>query len=166
MDMSGQNPFEHPHSMPDGEAVLWLGELAIIRVTGEETDGRYSIVELWAAKEGEVPRHIHHNEDEAFYILEGEMTIHVGEKAYKGTPGSFIFAPRGVPHVYRVDTPGHARVLMICSPAGFEDFVRATSVPAKSLVPPPPTEIDMDFDDLTTVAEQYGMEFVESPEAV
>jgi quercetin dioxygenase-like cupin family protein len=152
-----------PSSFPEGEALLWLGELAILRATGRETGGRYTLVELWATKEGEAPWHVHHNEDEAFYILEGEMTIHVGEQTFKGRPGSFVFAPNGVPHVYHVDSPGHVRVLMFFSPSGFEDFIRATSEPATSLIPPPPAPIELDFEQLAALAQQYGAEFVEPP---
>jgi quercetin dioxygenase-like cupin family protein len=153
-----------PPSFPEGEALLWLGELAILRATGKETGGRYTLVELWATKEGEVPWHVHHNEDEAFYILEGEMTIRVGEQTFEGRPGSFVFAPRGVPHVYSVDSPGHARVLMFFSPSGFEDFIRATSEPAQSLIPPPPESIALDFQRIEALARQYGAEFVEPPQ--
>lgn len=145
------------------EALIWLGELAIIHITGKETDGRYAVVELYATKEGVAPWHIHHSEDEAFYIIDGEMTIYVGDKAIKGKPGDFIFAPKDVPHMYTVDTPGHARVMMVFSPAGFEDFVRATSVPASSLIPPPPETVNIDYDQIMKLAEQFGTEFVEPP---
>jgi quercetin dioxygenase-like cupin family protein len=145
------------------EALIWLGELAIIHVTGKETDGRYSTVELYATKEGAPPWHIHHYEDEAFYILDGEMTFYVGNEVLKGNPGDFIFAPKDVPHTYTVDTPGHARILMMFSPAGFEDFVRATSKPATSLIPPPPETVNIDYDQVVKLAEQFGIEFVEPP---
>jgi quercetin dioxygenase-like cupin family protein len=153
-----------PISFPEGEALVWMGELAILRVTGKETGGRYTLVELWAAKEGEVPWHVHRNEDEAFYILEGEMTIHVGEQTFKGVPGSFVFAPKDIPHMYTVDSPGHARLLMFFSPSGFENFIRATSDPAESLVPPPPADIELDLEQIAALARQYGAEFVEPPE--
>ena len=65
--------------------------------------------------------------------------------------------------MYTVDTPGHARVLMMFSPAGFEDFVRATSVQATSLIPPPPERINIDYEHVMKLAEQYGAEFVEPP---
>ena len=145
------------------EAVIWLGELAIIHTTGEETDGRYAMVELFATKEGEAPWHVHHREDEAFYIIDGEMTVFVGDNAIKGKPGDLIFAPKDVPHMYTVDTPGHARILMMFSPAGFEDFVRATSVPATSLIPPPPETVNIDYDHIMKLAQQFGAEFVEPP---
>jgi quercetin dioxygenase-like cupin family protein len=154
-------------SVPDAsgkEALIWFGELAIIHTTGKETDGRYTVIELYATKEGEVPWHIHHREDEAFYILDGEMTVYVGDKSTKGKPGDFIFAPKDIPHRYSVDTPGHARVLMFFSPSGFEDFVRASSEPATSLIPPPPDTVNIDYEELMKLAMQHGTEFVEPPE--
>lgn len=158
-----QEAAKPPSNYPEGEALLWLGELAILRATGKDTDGRYMLVELWATKEGEAPWHVHHKEDEAFYILEGEMTIHVGKQTFKGTPGSFIFAPKDIPHMYTVDSPGYVRVLMFFSPSGFEDFIRATSIPAPSLVPPPPSTVEIDYEQVMGIAQQYGAEFVEPP---
>jgi quercetin dioxygenase-like cupin family protein len=146
------------------EALIWLGELAIIHVTGKETNGRYSMVELFATKEGEVPWHVHHDEDEGFFIIEGEISVYIDDKDIKGRPGDFIFAPKDVPHRYSVDSPGHARMLMMFSPSGFENFVRATSVPATSLTPPPPAPINMDFEQLMKIAAQYGTKFVEPPD--
>jgi quercetin dioxygenase-like cupin family protein len=145
------------------EAVIWLGELAIIHTSGKDTEGRYTMIELYATKEGEPPWHVHHGVDEAFYILDGEMTVYVGNKAMKGKPGDVIFAPKDVPHTYTVDSPGHARVLLIFSPAGFEDFVRATSVLATSHFPPPPENVNIDYDEVMKLAMQFGTEFVEPP---
>ena len=69
------------------------------------------------------PLHIHHNEDEGFYVLGGEITLFLpGEKVRLGA-GDFLLAPRGVPHAYQVgDAP--ARFLVLSSPGGFEAFVR------------------------------------------
>ncbi|HVK97653.1 MAG TPA: cupin domain-containing protein [Flavisolibacter sp.] len=146
------------------EAIIWLGELAIIHTDGTQTDNRYSLIELYATKEGEVPWHIHHSEDEAFYILDGEMSIYVGTEIYKAKAGDFVFAPKDVPHKYTVDSAGYARVLMFFSPAGFENFARETSIPAQSLTPPPPAPIEMDFEELIKIASEYGAEFVDPPE--
>lgn len=91
------------------------------------------------------------------------MTFYVGDKIIKGKPGDFIFAPKDIPHMYTVDTPGYARVLMIFSPSGFEGFVRNNSVPATSLIPPPPGQIQIDFEKVMESAQQFGAEFVEPP---
>ena len=146
------------------EALIWLGELAIIHATGQNTDGKYCLIELYATKEGSPPWHVHHNEDEGFYIMEGELTISVGKNTYKAKKGDYFLAPKDIPHTYTVDSPGHARILLMCSPAGFEDAVRAMSIPATSLVPPKPESIEIDYDKIMELAGQFGVEFVEPPE--
>ena len=88
----------------EGEARWWAGGLVTTKVTGKETGGLYSIVEVLEPHGAAAPLHVHHNEDEAFYILEGEMTFYVGEEAYKAGPGSFVFGPKDVPHTYTVDS--------------------------------------------------------------
>ncbi|MGZ5135673.1 MAG: cupin domain-containing protein, partial [Flavitalea sp.] len=142
------------------EAVNWLGELAIIHSTGKETNGMYCIVELYATKEGSPPWHIHHREDEGFYVIDGEFTISVGDKTYKAKNGDYFFAPRDIPHTYSVDSPGYARILMICSPAGFEECVRAMSTPTNSLVPPNLESVEIDYEKIMHLAAQFGVEFV------
>jgi quercetin dioxygenase-like cupin family protein len=145
------------------EALLWLGELTIIHTTGKETNGMYTAVELYATKEGSPPWHIHHHEDEGFYVLDGEFTFYVGEKVIKAKAGDFLLAPKEIPHTYTVDSQGHARLMMICSPAGFEDMVRDMSTPATSLIPPPPGEASSDFSNLEEIALKYGLEFIDRP---
>jgi quercetin dioxygenase-like cupin family protein len=141
------------------EALNWLGELAIIHASGNDTNGVYSIVELYATKEGSPPLHVHRREDEGFYVIEGELTLTVGDKTHKAKAGDFLFAPKDIPHTYTVDSDGHARVLLICSPAGFENCVRAMSTPATSMVPPGPEGVDVDFEKVVALAAEYGVEF-------
>jgi len=122
----------------EGEVRWWFGGLATIKATGKETGGHYALVEVLNA-EGEGPLHVHYREDEGFWILEGELTFEVGEERIKAGPGSFVFGPKDVPHRYTVES-GPARLLYILWPAGFEEFIYATSVPAeeRAALPPPP----------------------------
>lgn len=120
----------------EGEARWWMGSLAIIKASGKETDGRFSLVEVTESEGAEAPLHVHHNEDEAFWILEGSLTFEVGGKTIKAEPGSFLFGPKDVPHRYRVDA-GPARLLFMLSPSGFEELIRVTSEPAQSPTLPP-----------------------------
>jgi mannose-6-phosphate isomerase-like protein (cupin superfamily) len=145
----------------EGEARWWFGGLATIKATGKETGGHYTLVEVLNA-EGEGPLHVHYREDEGFWILEGQLTFEVGEETIKAGPGSFVFGPKDVPHRYTVDS-GPARLLYILSPAGFEEFVYATSEPAKErTLPPapegPPSEAEME--QLRALARQYGGELL------
>jgi mannose-6-phosphate isomerase-like protein (cupin superfamily) len=145
----------------EGEARWWFGGLATIKATKEQTGGHYTLVEV-LEPEGEGPLHVHHREDEGFWVLEGELTFEIGEETIKASPGSFMFGPKDVPHRFTVDS-GPARLLFILSPGGFEEFVHATSEPAKErTLPPapegPPSEAEMEH--LRALARQYGGELL------
>jgi mannose-6-phosphate isomerase-like protein (cupin superfamily) len=145
----------------EGEARWWLGGLATVKATGKETGGRYTLVEV-LEPEGEQPLHVHHREDEGFWVLEGELTFEVGEETIKASAGSFLFGPKDVPHRYTVES-GPAKLLFILSPAGFEEFIYATSEPAKERALPPPLEgppSDDEMEQFGAVARQYGCELL------
>ena len=93
-----------------------MGGLATVKATGKETDGRYTLIEVFEP-EGEGPLHVHHREDEAFWIIEGELTFQIGDETIRASPGSFLFGPKDVPHTYTVDS-GPAKLLFILSPPG------------------------------------------------
>ena len=151
------------HEPGEGEAWWWFGVLATIKATGEQTGGRYTLVEILAPDGYESVLHVHHLEDEGFYILEGEITLYVGEQTIKAHPGSFAFGPQDVPHAFRVDS-GPARLLFLLSPAGMEGFIRETGEPAKSLTLPPQPEEEPDeaeMERLMAIAARYGGEILE-----
>ena len=153
------------HEPGEGDAWWWFGVLATIKVTAEQTGGRYALVEILAPDGYEGVLHVHHFEDEGFYILEGEMTFYVGEQTIKAHPGSFLFGPKDVPHAFTVDS-GPARLLFILSPAGMEGAIREMGEPAKSLsMPPPPEEPpdEAEMGRLMAIAERYGGEIVGPP---
>lgn len=145
----------------EGEARWWLGNLTIIKATGKETDGHFTLVEVLEPEGAEGPLHVHHREDEGFWILEGELTFQIGEETLKARPGSFLFGPKGVPHKYRVDS-GPARLLFMLSPSGFEDFIYDSSEPAKSLTLPPPEgpADEAKWERLAALFRQYGGEIL------
>ncbi len=151
----------------EGEAWWWMGGLATIKATGEQTDGRYTLVEILVPEfpMEESLLHVHHFEDEGFYILEGEMTFYVGDETIKARPGSFLFGPKDVPHAFSVDS-GPARLLFVLSPAGMEGAIREMGEPARELsIPPqpeaPPDEAEMGR--LMAIAERYGGEMLGPP---
>jgi len=143
----------------EGERLLWMGEPTLLKATAEETNGAYALAEVYA-NPGEVPLHTHRHEDEAFYVLEGEITFEVGGETIEAGPGSFVFGPKGVPHRYTVTSPT-ARMLMLFSPAGFEGFIRATSVPTDTLERPAPDQIEIDWEQIAAAAAAYGGEMHE-----
>ncbi len=145
----------------DAEAIWFLGCLALIKGVGSRTGGALATVEFLHPPGFATPLHVHRTADEAFYVLEGEITVHVGERTLKGTPGAFLWAPRDIPHTYTVDSRPYARVLFFFSPAGFEGLIRATSTPAQSLTPPPASEVSIDYEQLESLAREYGVEFLD-----
>ena len=98
------------------------------------------------------PPHIHHREDESFFVLEGEFEFVVGGQARRAKPGDFLTGPKGVPHFFRNvgQTPG--RLLIICRPAGFENFAREF---AELPVDQPP-----DIPRMIEIGKRHGIEFV------
>lgn len=107
----------------------------------------------------EPPPHIHTREDEAFYVLEGEVTYYVGEEAIDASPGTYVYAPRGIQHTFSLKTE-QAKVLVFAYPSGFENFVKELSVPLPESMPPipigPPSPEDVQK--LISIAAQYGIE--------
>ena len=113
------------------------------------------------ARKGNVPPpHIHHREDETFYVIEGEMTFSVGDKTIKATPGTMVFLPRDIVHSFSIESE-QVRILVLCTPAGAEGFFKECSVPAPSMTLPPPAETPYsEIQKMMALAPQYGFEFV------
>jgi quercetin dioxygenase-like cupin family protein len=142
----------------EGEAHWWLGSLAVIKATAAQTAGQFTLVEV-LENEGEAPLHVHHREDESFQVMEGEIEFEIGDTKILAGPGSFLFAPRDVPHRYTVKR-GPARMLFLYTPAGFEELVRATSVPADDWRIPSAGEGMPDMEIFPDVVRRYGCELL------
>jgi quercetin dioxygenase-like cupin family protein len=146
----------------EAEALWFLGILATIKAATETTAGRVAVIEHLAPRGGGSPLHVHRSEDEWFYIIEGELAVWVGGQVVTAAAGSFIFAPRDIPHTFTV-TSGQARFLLVTQPAGFENFMRDLAQPARQLtIPPAPAEVP-DVDRLTAIAASYGIEILGPP---
>jgi quercetin dioxygenase-like cupin family protein len=146
----------------EGEA-LWFGNgLATIKVSGEATGGHCAVIEVLAPKGSGPPLHVHRNEDEWFYVLEGEMLFWVDGQTIKCGPGSFAFAPRNLPHTFTVTSPT-VRYVCVAQPAGFERFVRALSVPAKTRTLPSAAVEQPTPDCMTATAAQHKIEILGPP---
>ena len=99
----------------------YAGGTVSILLSGEDTGGEFSVWEAIQKPGGEPPLHVHHSNDETFLVLEGEMRFMVGDQVLDAPAGSVVFAPRGVPHTFRIKSPV-ARAMTICTPAGFEKW--------------------------------------------
>ena len=137
----------------DGER-LWFygGGVFTVKATATETEGSLFMFEDVMAQGKTTPLHLHPEEEEAIYVLEGELLLHVDGKEHSVGAGGLFVAPRGVPHAFLV-TSTTARVLAILAPGKAEAFYRGASEPASS---DPNTSGPVDFDRLRLSAERNG----------
>jgi quercetin dioxygenase-like cupin family protein len=130
--------------------VYFLGLPTLLRATRETTNGGFGLVEHLTMPPGFAsPYHTHRREDEAFYVLAGEVAFVCDGNWMSAGPGTYVFGPRNIPHGFRVTGDGAARMLILCAPAGFEQFVVEMSEPA----PAAP-----DMAKLAETAARYGIE--------
>jgi quercetin dioxygenase-like cupin family protein len=147
-------------SASDGEARWWWGWLAVIKLTGEQTDGRLTVVELTIPPERMCPPHVHHREHETFLVSAGRLTVQIGEQTVEAGPGEMIVAPPEIPHRFTAGPDG-ATVLMLLTPAGLEGLIREQSVPATSRALPPPDALPApDLNRMREIAVRYGCELL------
>lgn len=144
----------------EGEAIWWLGCLAEVKATGEQTGGLLSLLEITEPPDEAAPLHVHLREDEGFWILEGDVTFEVGDTTIEAHAGDFVFGPRGIPHRYTVGPQG-CRMLFIMTPGGFEGIPRGMGVPAQSRTLPPPSDAEPDWEHVAAVARANGCELLE-----
>jgi mannose-6-phosphate isomerase-like protein (cupin superfamily) len=139
----------------EGKSFSLLGTPHTLKAVGSDTGGAYALCELAApAAAPGPPPHVHEHEDEAFYVLEGELTVRIGERTVTAAAGTFAFAPRGVVHSFSNAGSKPARALLIISPAGFEKALEEIARVA------PPGERPPDVEKLTEIASRYGVRIV------
>src|SRR5437867_3356673 len=129
--------------------VYFLGLPTFLRATGQTTNGAFGLGENVMPPGFASPYHTHHLEDEAFYVLEGDIAFVCDGRWTMARPGTFVFGPRNTPHGFKVLGDAHARMLLFCTPGGFEQFVVELSEPA-------PAPLDMAK--LAAVAAKYSVD--------
>ena len=134
-------------------AFRFLNLPTLMRSTAKNTNGAFGLIEHWSIPPGFAsPYHTHHREDEAFYVLEGELAIVCDGKWMRGGPGTYVFGPREVAHGFKVIGDQPARMLLLCAPGGFEGFVLELGQPADAPLAPP------DMAKLAAVAARYHID--------
>lgn len=146
----------------EGDARWFLGTLVTIKASVESTGGRVAIMENLAPEGSGSPLHVHHREDEWFYVTEGELTFWVGGEVIVAPAGAFVYGPRGIPHTFAVTSP-QAHFLLVTEPAGFEGFVRALSEPAQTHELPSADVTPPDPAVLMATAAEFGLEILGPP---
>ncbi len=120
-----------------GNSFWYINQLMSALAEGEDTGGRLTVYEILFPPDSGPPLHVHEREDEFFYVLEGRLSVWMGEEELEAPAGSLVFQPRGIPHTFKSSSEG-ARVLLLVTPSGFENYFRALSRPAEAMTLPPP----------------------------
>lgn len=127
--------------VPAGTGQAWWGpgtQMTFI-ATGKETGGAFFLAEMSVSPGGGPPLHIHRREDESFRVLEGTLTIQVGGDTITASAGDFAYLPRGIAHAFRNTGEATAKVLVLITPAGLENyFAEVFERAADPSAPPPP----------------------------
>lgn len=140
----------------EGEGIWFLGTRMTVKAGDRQTAGAFTLIEQEAPAGFGPPPHVHLAEDEAFYVLAGELAVSCGGATWVATPGSFVFLPRGLPHSFTVAAAGPARLLQLTSPAGFERFAAEVGEPVGAAMPPPSAPPDVPR--LLELMAKYGYE--------
>jgi len=145
-----------------GEAFWLLGMLQTIKIGKRDTEGRYGLVEILVPEGVGSPWHVHPEEDEWFYVLDGELTFWVGDTQMLLKAGSFAFGPKGVPHTFYAEAVG-AKALVGFAPMQFEGFQREVGQPAPERILPPPLDGPPDVPRLTEIGARNGLVILGPP---
>jgi quercetin dioxygenase-like cupin family protein len=132
------------------DELQFLASRVRVPISGAQTGGAFALLEATAQAGDQPPLHVHRDDDEGFYVLEGELTLWIGEETHVLRAGDGVLAPRRIPHTLRVGESG-ARYLVASAPAAFEAFVRAVAAAT-----PDPAE-------LTRIAAEHGIDILGPP---
>jgi quercetin dioxygenase-like cupin family protein len=118
---------------PALENSIWYnGHTFSFLLDAAQTSGAFVLIYSHFRQGGEPPAHYHKREDETFYLLEGEIRFHIGDKRFIARSGELAYVPKGVPHSFSLVSET-AKALLLISPAGMETFFKEFGVPAQSL---------------------------------
>ena len=141
-----------------GRTVALVGDVYRFLATGEDTNGKYALIEALVSPGGGPPPHVHSREDEGFYILEGEITFTINGERVVATAGMFANMPVGTPHSFKNESNKPAKMLTSVAPAGLEKMFMEIGVPLAegATTALPPTREDVEK--LLAIAPKYGIE--------
>jgi len=145
----------------NGETTWFQPNRMTVKATAEATGGAFGLLETFIRAGSSPPRHVHHREDESFWVITGHVRFRAGTEEFLGGPGSFVFLPRDVPHTFVVEGDEDAHMLTLLTPGGGERFfLDAGRTPEGPGLPPPGPP---DVPKLQQVAALYGAEIVGPP---
>lgn len=152
----------HPtiRTIAEGRTIAVVGDVYRFLATGEETNGKYAMWEAVVPPGGGPPPHVHAREEEGFYVLDGEITLQIGEKRIIASAGMFANMPVGTPHSFKNESNKPAKMLISIAPAGLEKMFFEVGVPVAqgaTTAPPPSKE---EIEKLMKIAALYGIEIM------
>jgi quercetin dioxygenase-like cupin family protein len=127
----------------DSGAAYWgPGTVMTFVITGKETSGAFFLAEMMVPPGGGPPPHIHTREDESFRVLEGTLTVNVGEDTLVASAGDFAYLPRGIKHSFKNSGTTMVKALVLITPAGLEDYFAEVfeRTEDRHAAPPPPAK--------------------------
>lgn len=147
----------------EGKTIAVVGDVYRFLATGEDTDGKYTQWEAIVPPGGGPPPHFHRREEEGFFVLEGEITFHIGTERVIATSGMFANMPVGTPHSFKNESNKPARMIITVAPAGLENMFFEVGKPlaAGAIKAPPPSKEEIET--LLEVAPRYGIEIQVPP---
>ncbi|MDT4912035.1 MAG: hypothetical protein QOC66_1163 [Pseudonocardiales bacterium] len=144
----------------DRTKLLWVGGTVFDVVLDEgQTGGSIALLDQVGIRGDTTPMHVHHNEAEIFYVIEGGITAWSGEDVVRLETGSAIYLPPDQPHAFGIHT-ATARIITVTSPAGFANFVRAAGQPVSGDVP---ATWEFDIGAIMAAAPQHAIDIVGPP---
>ena len=141
----------------EGRRLEPMGNVLLNKAVGADTGGSWALLEQHVTGVTP-PLHRHEREDEAFYVLQGRARVWVGDDEFDAEPGSFVLAPRNVPHTYARHPGGDLKLLVLIAPAGFEQmFAEVVLLPEADQLSPSV---------LAEVAGRFGVHILGPPRQV
>jgi mannose-6-phosphate isomerase-like protein (cupin superfamily) len=151
-----------PYALDAGEGTAhwFFGSLVTLKAGPDKTDGRFGLTEFVNPPGFASPLHVHHDEHEAFYVLEGRAEVHCGNDSFTVGPGSFVLLPRGIPHWHHVGDETPLRCLVLTT-GQFDQYVAACGEPARTPELPPPAPPDPAR--ISAAGERFGIDVLGPP---
>ena len=122
------------------------------KIMSHQTNGEYSVVVSTTPPDGGPPLHVHENEDELFYVLEGEYEFRCGEKKIRVSKGALVHLPRKLPHGFRNVGKEPGMLMNTIMPGGFEHFFEE--------VDQLPKDMPLERKKVQSIASKYGLKFL------
>lgn len=154
---AGTTPVKDRQRTGQHDTFWWQGGLYEIKARAEDTNGALGVVEADLYRGFCPPLHVHSREDEAFYILEGEVRFVQGDDDRVVGQGTWVWGPRGVAHTFKVESE-RARMLIFMTPGGFERMFEEGGTPTSEAAEPPVEEYDPA--EAIEMAKRFGFEVV------